>query len=66
MSPTVRVVIGTLGRSEAVVYEVDRAQLLGHLDTEESSGATANWIAKTGREVFRTPFYWAYGIGGEG
>jgi len=62
---TVRVIIGTLG-SEATVYEVDAEGFRRQQDTKFKERAIAEWVVRNGREVFRTPFSWAYGIGGMG
>lgn len=66
MSATVRVLIGTFDHSEVVVYEVDRAGFEAQARRNDADADTADWIMRRGREVFRTSYEFAYGIGGEG
>jgi hypothetical protein len=62
-APTVRVIIGTDGGSVAVVYEVDAEELKLWLETQPGV-VVAEWVVRNGRELFRTSYEFAYGIGG--
>jgi hypothetical protein len=59
-----RIIVGTFGHTEAVVYEVPLIELRVKQADRVPDAGIAEWAMRRGREVFRTNYALAYGVDG--